>query len=247
MLQQLYLVSRHAGAIAAVSGLLICTALVHAKPADSSDGPPIGRIDFENANLPAANVELDLSQAMFGDLFGITDAAVAGVAETLSSSNAGGQGEGAKMAAEQLAAVRKIIGLSNKVIREARVRAYEKMTEDLSSHFEKQLRDGEWEKVVVLRKGNENARVFVARRDDSIRGVFVVAAGHGGQILVNVVCDLSPENVKNLTSAATKIGLDNGLAQEIENKFRKMRGRMGPPPQAPQPPRPPQQPKRDAV
>ena len=45
---------------------------------------PTGRLDFEAANLPTANVEVDLSQAMFKDLFGIGDAAIAGVAEASS-------------------------------------------------------------------------------------------------------------------------------------------------------------------
>jgi hypothetical protein len=114
------------------------------------------------------------------------------------------------------------------------------MTEDLSSRFDKQLQQGDWEKVVVLRKGDENARVFIISRNDSIRGAFVVAGGHGGQVLVNVVCDISPDNVKSLTSAATKIGLDNNLQQAIEMKFRKVHGPMpSPPSKAPRPPQPP--------
>jgi hypothetical protein len=136
------------------------------------------------------------------------------------------------MATEQLAAIRKILGLSSKVIREVRVRAYETMADDLSSRFNEQLREGDWEKIVVVRKGDENARVFVIQRDKSIRGIFVVAAGKGGQALVNVVCDISPDNVRSLTAAATKIGLDNGLQKEIERKFREMKFQ----PAAPQPP-----------
>jgi hypothetical protein len=53
---------------------------------------------------------------------------------------------------------------------------------------------------------------------------------------VNVVCDLSPENVKSLTSAATKIGLDNGLLMKLEAKFRQAHG-------GPAPPRPPKAPR----
>jgi hypothetical protein len=121
------------------------------------------------------------------------------------------------------------------------------MQEDLSSRVDKQIRNGEWEKVVVIRKGDENARVFIISRNDSIRGAFVMAGGHGGQVLVNIVCDISPDNVKSLTSAATKIGLDNNLEQMIEMKFRKGHGPMPPlPPNAPRPPRLPQPPKHDA-
>jgi hypothetical protein len=140
------------------------------------------------------------------------------------------------MAAEQLAAVRQIIGLAGRVVKEVRVRAYEKNTDDLASHFDKQIREGEWERTVLVRKGDENARVYMIRKNESIRGIFVVAGGHDGQALVNVVCDLSPENVKSLTSAATKIGLDNGLLMKLEAKFRQAHG-------GPAPPRPPKAPR----
>jgi hypothetical protein len=245
MFEHTFLAVRRAGAVAAVAGLLFCSAAVQAKPSDSESSEPIGRINFENAELPPANVELDLGDGMFRDLFGISDAAVAGVAETLLKFNRGEHAEASKMAAEQLGAARQIIELASKVVKEVRVRAYEKKTEDLSSHFDKQIRDGEWEKTVVVRQGDENARVYVIRKNESIRGIFVVAGSHDGQALVNVVCDLSPENVKSLTSAATKIGLDNGLLMKLEAKFRQAHG--GPmPPAPPRPakaPRPPAPPK----
>jgi Domain of unknown function (DUF4252) len=246
MFEPMCLAVRRAGMIAAMAGLMFYTSVTHAKPAESSDAA-IGRIDFDGANLPPANVEVDVSQGMFGNLFGIGDAAVAGVSETLMKSTKGEHDDAMHMAADQLAAVRQIIGLAGKVVREVRVRAYEKTPEDLSSKFDKQLREGEWEKIVVVRKGDENARVFIIYRNDSIRGAFVMAGGHGGQVLVNVVCDISPENVKNLTSAATKIGLENGLLKELEVKFRKAHGPMPPAEmRGPSPPRPPKPPARES-
>jgi hypothetical protein len=244
MFEHTFLAVRRAGAVAAVAGLVFCSAAVQAKPSDAAESDIVGRINFDNADLPPANVELDLGDGMFRDLFGIGDAAVAGVAETLMKFNKGEHAEASKMAAEQLAAVRQIIELASKVVKEVRVRAYEKNTDDLASHFDKQIREGEWEKTVVVRKGDENARVYIIRRNDSIRGIFVVAGGHDGQALVNVVCDLSPENVRNLTSAATKIGLDNGLLQKLDMKFNKIHGPRSPvPPRAPGAPRPPAPPK----
>jgi hypothetical protein len=244
MFEPMCVTLRRAGAVAALAGLLVYNSASQTPAAESTSAAPTGRVDFKSANLPPANVELDLSQSMFGDLFGIGDAAVAGVAEALNQSAKGEQAEGTKMAAQQLAAIRQIIGLSSKVVHEVRIRAYEKLTDDLSSRFDEQLKDGNWEKIVVVRKGDENARVFVINREGSIRGIFVVAGGHGGQVLVNVVCDMSPENVKELTSAATKIGLENGLRQELEQKFRKMQRPKG---EAQTPPRPPQPPKSDAA
>lgn len=244
MFQPMCVLLSRAGAVAALAGLLAYNAAAQAQSAESTSATPTGRIDFKSANLPPANVELDLSQSMFGDLFGIGDAAIAGVAEALNQGAKGDQAEGTKMAAEQLAAIRQIIGLSGKVIHEVRIRAYEKLGGDLSSHFDGQLQEGKWDRVVVLRKGEENARVFVINREGSIRGIFVVAGGKDGQVLVNVVCDMSPENVKQLTSAATKIGLENGLRQEIDAKFRKMQRPKG---ASHEPQRAPQASKSDAA
>jgi hypothetical protein len=236
MFEQTFLAVRRAGAVAAIAGLLFCSGAVQAKTSDSEGSDGIGRINFEKADLPPANVEVDLGDGMFRDLFGIGDAAVAGVAESLLKFNKGEHIEASQMAAEQLAAVRQIIGLAGRVVKEVRVRAYEKNTDDLASHFDKQIREGEWERTVLVRKGDENARVYMIRKNESIRGIFVVAGGHDGQALVNVVCDLSPENVKSLTSAATKIGLDNGLLMKLEAKFRQAHG-------GPAPPRPPKAPR----
>ncbi len=236
-----FVISRGSTVVAATT-TLCCCALLYAAPAESSKSDMVGRIDFEEADLPAANVELDLSQGMFGDLFGIGDAAVAGVAEALTKSSTGKNAEDTRMAAEKLAAARQIIELANKVVREVRVRAYEKSPGDLASHFDAQLHNGNWEQILLVRKGDENARVSVIRRDNSIRGIFVVAGGHGGEALVNVVCDISPDNVKELTEAATKIGLENGLRRVIEMNMRRVHGPMGAPPRPPLPPKPPRVP-----
>ena len=89
-----------------------------------------GRLDFEAAKLPAANLEVDLSQDTFRSLFGISDAAIAGVAETLFKSGDGEEGKNKQLTAEQLEAVRKIVELGGKFVREVRVRAYESLPED---------------------------------------------------------------------------------------------------------------------
>ena len=115
MFEQTCLVSRRAGMIAIVAGLLIYNSAVQAKDAGSSSATAIGRIDFEGAQLPPANVEVDLSQGMFGDLFGIGDAAVAGIAEALSKSSTGDHAEATRLAAEKLTAVRQVIELAGKV------------------------------------------------------------------------------------------------------------------------------------
>lgn len=211
-----------------LAACLLCTfTAARSESTKGSASSPPGRINFEDAKLPPADVEVDLSQGMFKDLFGIGDAAAAGVAETLSKWADGNKAEAVHRAADQLEAAKQIVQIASNVVREVRVRVYEKMTDDLSSRFEQQVRADDWERIVVVRKGQENARVFVARGDDSIRGIFVIAGDRGEQVLVNVVCDISPENVKKLTSAATKIGLENGLGRVIELKMDKMKRMPG--------------------
>ena len=90
---------------------------------------PEGRLDFEAAKLPAGNLEVNLSQDTFQSLFGISDAAIAGVAETLLKSEGKEEGKNEHVVAEQVETVRKIVELGGKFIREVRVRAYESMPE----------------------------------------------------------------------------------------------------------------------
>lgn len=231
---------RHSGRITAAATLLLYAAVaVHAQPAASTETAPVGRIDFSRANLPPATVELDLSQGMVADLFGIGDAATAGVAEALLKSAEANRGaEGARMAAEKLSAAREILQLAREVVREARVRIYENRSADttglvdverLSAQFDGQLRDGKWETVARVQQKNESVRVAIARSNGAIRGLFVIVGNGRELVLANIVADVSPENVKKLSAAAATIGLENGLQQVIENEMRQLRQRQKPP------------------
>jgi hypothetical protein len=158
-------------------------------------------------------LEVDLSQDTFHSLFGISDAAIGGVAEALFKSRGGNEGKDKQLTAEQLDAVRKIIELGGKFVREVRVRAYESLPEntddvdDLLKPFEGQLKAGKWETVVRMRVDDDTLRVAVFQKDGSIRGLFVAATGGEGVAIVNIVCDISPDKVKPLTEAVTKIGM----------------------------------------
>ena len=73
---------RRSGDSLALATLTICLAAIAHSPVIAADEKATaGRLDFKAANLPEANVEVDLCQEMFRDLFGIGDAAIAGVAE----------------------------------------------------------------------------------------------------------------------------------------------------------------------
>ena len=185
------------GALAAAVCLGIAVAAAPAQTVDGADGATVGRIDFNEAGLPPAMVEIDLDQAIFSDLFGLGDAAVAGVPETLAQSAGTSQAsEGTQMAAEQLAAARQLIALAREAVQEVRVRVYEELPdqsgqpEALISQVDQQLLAGGWSTVVRVRDGDETVRVSLLRRDGAIRGAFVVAGDGGDLVLVNVVCDV---------------------------------------------------------
>lgn len=228
--------TRRAGSFGAFAALAfyVMTA-AQAQEIEVEQSGTSGRIDFEAADLPPATVEVDLSQGMFNDLFGIGDAAVAGVAETLRQSAERNGGEGTRMAAEQLAAARQIIELASNVVHEVRVRVYDGMREgdvnaqQLAAKFDAQLRESNWDNVVVVRDNDASVRVSVLRGEGTVRGFFIVAGENDELVLANVVCDISPENVKKLTAAAAKIGLENGLQQVLEVQMREIKHRLPPP------------------
>jgi hypothetical protein len=203
--------------------------VAHSQANAADSAAPTGRIDFEAAKLPEANVEIDLSQEMFRNLFGIGDAAVAGVAETLlKSAGSGDSAKGTKLAAEQLESARQILQLAGNVVREVRVRVYESLPEDaggaekLFKPFDEQLRTGKWETIARVHDDENIVRVSAIMHEGSVQGIFVTATDGDSVVIANVLCDVSPENVKKLTSSATKIGLENGLAQVIEKKMSKL-------------------------
>lgn len=212
-------------ALAAVTfALAICA---HSQSWAADDSGTVGRIDFKSLKLPEATVEVDLSQDMFHDLFGIGDAAIAGVAETLLKST--GDGDNAKttkMAAEQLQAARQIVQLAGNVVHEVRVRVYDHFgksggdPQELFQAVSGQLEASKWETLVRVHDHDSIVRVAAIRGDGAIKGLFVIVNDRENVVLANVVCDVSPENIKKLTSTATKIGLDNGLAEQIAQKIK---------------------------
>lgn len=228
--------AQRAGRLAGFAAVLVCAAAsAQADEGSASSTAPIGRVDFAAVDLPPATVEVDLSREMFRDLFGLGDAAIAGVAESLlKSAGSNSDAQGTRMAAEQLAAAQQIIRLASEVVHEVRVRVYENVEEgaiqpdELMANFDGQLRDGNWENVVRVRDGDDNVRVSLLRNDGAVRGAFVVVADGSDVVLANVVADISPENVKKLTSAAAQIGLENGLQQVLEQKMRELPHRLPP-------------------
>lgn len=231
MFRQCSLVIRRGGDTFMLAAATMLLAVISQAQAATDAPSTVGRIDFEAAKLPAANVEVDLSQEMFKSLFGIGDAALTGVAESLmKSTNTGDGAKGVRLAADQLEAARKVLQLAGNVVREVRVRVYENLPEDkggaekLFEPFETQLRADKWETLARIHDDDNIVRVSALHKGDAIQGIFVTVTDGDNVVIANLVCDISPENVKTLTSTATKIGLENGLAQVLEQKMKKFGG-----------------------
>jgi hypothetical protein len=210
--------------------MLLGVATVHAQSAAASNGSAVGRVEFDYANLPPATVEVDLSQGLLSDVFGIGDAAVAGVTEAVANYTGTNKGsEGMRLTAEKLTAVHQIVETLGRVVREVHVRAYQGLpdqsglTEKLLSHYDEKVHQGNWENVVRAQEKGNAVRVAVARGEGAIRGLFVIVADGHDVVLTNLVCDVSPENAKKLTTVAAKTGLEAGLGQMLEAKMRKFK------------------------
>ncbi|MEM9351938.1 MAG: DUF4252 domain-containing protein [Planctomycetota bacterium] len=200
-----------------------CAALLFVPTAAYAETP--GSVDFAAMDLPPATVEIDAGEELVATVLTIGESAVAGVAETLLGAADEGPGSGEiKTAAEKLNAVRSLMKLAGNTVHEVHVRVYEGAPNGLAEKCQAALAAGAWQHAVSVREGDESARVSVVRRDNAIVGVFVMATEGDDAVLVNVVGDLSPENVKKLTAAATKIGLDHGLREKIIRQMHSMDG-----------------------
>jgi Domain of unknown function (DUF4252) len=225
-----FVVHRASRCAAFAAAMLLGIAAVHAQTAVSSNSGSIGRVAFDYTDLPPATVEVDLSQGLLSDIFGIGNAAVAGVTEALANYAGTNKGtEGTRLAAEKVTAVHQIVQTLGQVVREVHVRAYEGLpdqtglTDKLLSHYDERVHAGNWENVIRVQERGNTVRVAVARAEGGIRGLFVIVVDGHNVVMSNLVCDVSPDNTKKLTAIAAKTGLDAGLGQMLEAKMRKFK------------------------
>jgi hypothetical protein len=224
--------TQRAGALGAFTAVLLyvgVTAAQAQQPA-ATTATNIGRVDFDYPGAAKASVEVDLSRDMFGDLFGIGDAALAGVVEALTQSPQAKDGsEAIKQAAAQAGATRELVNIAKDAIHDVRVRVYEGLeqpVEESSSvvaHYDEKLKNAGWESTVRVQDGDDKVRISAIRADGAIKGLFIAAADGNDLVLVNVTCDLSPENAKKLTTAAVKSGLQAGLEKHLEHAMKHMK------------------------
>ncbi len=201
-----------------------------ARPVTADELPP-GAVAFDNAG-PKPSVDLTLSPGMFRDLFGLGDAAVAGMIEALNrAQEQNGSAEELKFGADQLQLVQQVIGEAQKFVRQVRVRVYKGSRSADSAvdpsailqQYASQLSGAGWEQVVSVQENNQQVQVSLYRSEGAVRGIFIAAHDAGGELaLVNAVCELSPENVKRLTDLAVSTGLKFGLQDELRKGLEKM-------------------------
>jgi hypothetical protein len=224
----------------AAAGLsLAALALAIATPARAADAPKgsaPGRIEFDHPSSVAPNIAVDLPAGLFRDVAGLGDAAIEGVATgLLEGGGAGGDhAEEAKMAAEQLAAIRGVINTVQGAIDEVRVRVYKGESDkgpngtEVADFYAKKLHDTSWDKIVDAREGSKSASVYLMRDAGALKGVFVIASQGHDLVLANVTCDISPARVKDITQQAVSIGLKFGgdsALKEIVGEMRRQQGK----------------------
>jgi hypothetical protein len=215
-----------------------------ARPANAADELPPGAVVFDSAG-PKPTVDLTLSPGMFRDLFGLGDAAVAGMIEALQrAQQQNGAAEELQFGADQLQLVQQVIGEAQKFVRQVRVRVYkgsgpmgarpQRNSADVApldpaailEQYASQLTGAGWEQVVSVQENGQRVQVSLYRSEGAVRGVFVAAHSNGGELaLVNAVCELSPENVKRLTDLAVSAGLKFGLQDELRKGLEQMRAK----------------------
>jgi hypothetical protein len=210
--------------------LYVGVATAYAQETTPQSSATLGRIEFNHPGSAKKYVEFDLGAAMFGDLFGIGDAALAGVVDALNGSPQAKEGSQAvQMAAEKAAAAREFVAIAKNVIKSVRVRAYDGLENaaeeqaSVSTHYDQQLQSGGWESLLRAQDGDQSVRVSAVRADGAIKGVFVIASERDKLVLVNVLCDISPDNAKQLSTAAVKSGLQAGLDKHLEKAIKHMK------------------------
>lgn len=222
--------ARRAGPLGAFAAVLLYVGVASSHAQESTtptSNAELGRIEFTHSGTSSKFVEINLSPAMFGDLFGIGDGALAGVVDALQNSPQAKEGsEAIQLAAEKAAAARELVSIVKDVVKSVRVRAYDGLENakeeqaKVSEYYDKQLQSGGWENAVRAQEDEKSVQIAAVSEAGAIRGLFVIASEENKLVLVNVVCDISPENAKKLTSAAVKSGLEAGLGKQIEEALK---------------------------
>ena len=195
----------------------LCTAcLLGASPTLADEPNP--------AELPTPKVSINVSADLINDLFGVTNAALTGVAEALNEHQGGN--EAVELTANQIAAAKRVIGLATDSINGVRVRVYEQLDPAVANHLlashNSTLAAEGWEQVVEVNDKKERVRIALRNQEGAVRGVRVLVLGGSETVSLEADCDLSPERVQELTRTATQIGFELGLEEALEEVVREV-------------------------
>lgn len=183
-----------------------------------ASGPIWAQADETVRDFPKPKVSINLSAALLDDVFGVTNAALAGVVQTLNEHQGGG--DAVRMTAEQLAAAKQVIELATDAVQGVRLRVYSDLEPDaaeaLVAHHNASLNGDGWERVVEVNDDDERVRIALRNESDAIRGVRIIAGSGNETITIDADCDISPERAERLTQTATRIALELGLEDALE-------------------------------
>ncbi len=215
----------------ASAALLVLAYAGTASAAESKAKAP-GRIEFDHPSTVAPNVSVDLPAGLFRDIAGLGDAALAGIVDGLLKQGkaSGASDEDVKLVSEHLSTVRKIVSTIGGAVDEVRVRAYKGGVDkdgaaaDVAKFYANKLKETSWDRVVEAHEGEKTASVYLMRDDGALRGIFVVAAKDHDLVLANVVCDVSPDRVKEITEQAVTMGLKLGGDEALREIVGELRG-----------------------
>ncbi len=218
---------RWGSAAVTLLALFFLASPARAQSAQGQAADTVGRVEFDFPDAPAATVEVDLTEGMLSAFAGVGKAAIQGAIEGLSREE---QPDSAvQQSAEHLQAVNDVFEIASSVIREVRVRVYSDLsarTQDahaaMVGHYQEKLDGTNWDNVVKVHDGGTNVVVCVLEEDGAIRGAFVIVSEQDDLVMVNVVCELTPDKVRQVTSQATQIGMKVGLEEVIEQAIRQI-------------------------
>lgn len=224
-------VARRAAAVALVATISTYSAFAQTEstPTEVSPSSGGGRVTLEVADLPPASVEMDLGPGLIRQFFSMGDAAVAGFLEGLSTSPDAESSDNIQFVAKQLTSARELGDVASEVVQEVHIRAWneeidgQEVANKLIEQYDATLPSNGWEPTLRARQDGELVRIYTLREGESVTGVLVVAGKRNELAVINVVGDLSPDNIQRLVSTATKIGVQLGLDKEINKGIGKLR------------------------
>lgn len=219
-------VARRAAVVAVVATMSTYSAFAQEEVATSSGG---GRVDLSVADLPPASVEMDLGPGLIRHFFSMGDAAVAGFLEGLATSSDAESSDNIQFVAEQLTSARELGDVASEVVQEVHIRVWneeidaEAVATKMIEQYDEKLPSSGWEPTLRARQNGEMVRIYTLREGESVTGVLVVAGKRSELAVINVVGDLSPDNIQRLVSTATKIGVKLGLDKELNRGIGQLR------------------------